>query len=363
MPFKVGIVGAGWYGCHLASSLASLGFEVTVFDRQSRLMHEASGNNQFRLHLGFHYARHHGTRLQSRDGFQRFIERYPTLSGDIAENIYAVPRQSSLIDFNTYKLIMAASGIDYIEMAAAPSLIQGVEGCLLTRERVILLERARDFFSQRLAGNLELDTEIRTVKNFDDRAEINGRPFDYVIDATWGQLRRLPIDVFYEPTMLLYYECKERMPAITFVDGPLCSIYPTEDPQIYTLSSVVHTPLGRCATAGEAHVRRAQVGRDLVTAKRIAMEDQISINVPSFRDMFRFVGVQLAIKTKPVGQYDDRSCYVFQDGRVFSVMSGKIDTIFFATERVLSMIEADNSSALPSTRPSALRDNMLMPAA
>lgn len=363
MPFKVGIIGAGWYGCHLASSLASLGFDVTVFDRQSRLMHEASGNNQFRLHLGFHYARHHGTRLQSRDGFQRFIERYPTLSAEVAQNIYAVPRQSSLIDFNTYKLIMAASGIDYIEMPTAPDLVQGVEGCLLTRERVILLERARGFFQQRLAGSLELDTEVRTLRNLDSHAEINGRRFDYVIDATWGQLRRLPIDVFHEPTLLLYYECREKVPAITFVDGPLCSVYPTEDPHIHTLSSVVHTPLGRCATAGEAHVRRAQVGKDLVTAKRIAMEDQVSVNVPGFRDLFRFVGIQLAIKTKPVGQYDDRSCYVFQDGRIFSVMSGKIDTIFFATERILSMIEADNSAALPNERPSALRENMLMPAA
>lgn len=363
MPFKIGIVGAGWYGCHMASSLATLGFDVTVFDRHHQLMQEASGNNQFRLHLGFHYARHHGTRLQSRDGFQRFIERYPTLSREVAENIYAVPRGSSLIDFQTYKLIMAASGIDFIEMQHAPDMLQSVEGCLLAQERVILLHRARELFQQRLAGSLQLETEVRTLRNVDGGAELNGQRFDYVIDATWGQLKRPPIDVYYEPTLLLYYECTELVPAITLVDGPLCSIYPTEDPQIYTLSSVPHTPLGRCATAGEAHVRRAEVGRDLVTAKRIAMEDQVSLNVPSFRDRFRFVGVQLAIKTKPVGQYDDRSCYVFQDGRIFSVMSGKIDTIFFATERVLSMIEAEHSAAATTEVPSALRDSILMRAA
>jgi hypothetical protein len=31
---------------------------------------------------------------------------------------------------------------------------------------------------------------------------------------------------------------------------------------------------------------------------------------------------------------------VFKRGRVFTVLSGKIDTVFYATERVLSMIEA-----------------------
>ena len=363
MQFKVGIVGGGWYGCHLASSLASLGFEVKLFERHIRLMHEASGNNQFRLHLGFHYARHHGTRLQSRDGFQRFIERYPTLSADVAENIYCVPRQSSLIDFSTYKLIMAASGIDFIEMNAPPDLLRNVEGAMLTRERVLLLDRARQFFEKRLEGSLALDTEVRSLHSDNTGVTINGQRFDYAIDASWGHFRKLPIDVFYEPTMLLYYEAMKMMPAVTLVDGPLCSIYPTEDAQIYTLSSVAHTPLGRYASGGEARARLASVGKDLVLAKRMAMEDQISINVPAFRELFKFVGVQLSIKTKPIGQFDDRSCYVFQDGRVFSIMSGKIDTIFFATERVLSMIEADHSSATPPARPNALRSNILMPAA
>lgn len=362
MPYKIGIIGAGWYGCHLASSLASLGFDVRVYDRHEELMQEASGNNQFRLHLGFHYARHHGTRLQSRDGFQRFIERYPTLSDEIEQNVYAVPNTTSLVDYSTYKLVMAASGIDYIEMPEPPAILTDVEGCLLTRERVIMLDRARRMFRSRLAGSLELGTEARVTAQGDRYAEINGERFDYVIDATWGQLKSLPIEVYYEPTLLLYYEASERLPAITLVDGPLASIYPTEDRSIYTLSSVPHTPLGRYGTAGEAHAARAAVDSALVGRKRALMEEQISQNVPAFRDLYRFAGVQLAIKTKPVGYFDDRSCTVYQDGRVFSVMSGKIDTIFFAVERVLSLIEADNEEDAADLTPSPLRRSILNPA-
>ena len=69
------------------------------------------------------------------------------------------------------------------------------------------------------------------------------------------------------------------------------------------------------------------------------MQEQITRYVPNFHDVFRFVGPQLSIKTKPIGRFDDRSCYVFKNGRVFSVMSGKIDTIFFAVDRILSLIE------------------------
>lgn len=342
MSFKIAVIGAGWYGCHIGSSLASLGFQVVVFDRAHRPLHEASGNNQFRLHLGFHYARHQGTRQQSRDGFLRFMERYPTLSAPIDDNIYAVPNADSLIDFQTYKLIMASSGIDFIELKSSDH-IRDVDGALSTSERVLLISQARRYFTERLGSALVLDTNVSSIAPHKDYVEVEGIKFDYLIDASWGQLVDLPLDIYFEPTMLLYYETKEKFPAITFVDGPLCSVYPTEDGSIFTLSSVPHTPLGFYKVATEAKQQLRNVTNELVESKRNLMEEQISKNVPEFRDVFSFAGVQLSMKTKPIGRSDDRSCYVYQNNRVISVMSGKIDTVFFATERILSMLEAQNS--------------------
>lgn len=77
-----------------------------------------------------------------------------------------------------------------------------------------------------------------------------------------------------------------------------------------------------------------------------------------FLDIYKFMGPQISIKTKPIGNSDDRSCYVGRDGRVLTVMSGKIDTIFFATERILSMIEADQDEGVadvPSSLPASIR--------
>ncbi|HQS47307.1 MAG: FAD-dependent oxidoreductase [Rhizobiales bacterium 24-66-13] len=340
MALRVAVIGGGWYGCHMGLSLKGLGFDVQIFERHDRLLNEASGNNQFRLHLGFHYARHHGTRLQSRDGFMRFMERYPNLSREVAENIYAVPREDSLIDFPTYRLVMTASGLEFRELRENSAGLRGVDGMLLTGERVLLIERARQYFKQNLDGVLHLGTEVESVESVGAHVVVNGEPFDYLIDCTWGHRGGLPIRFFYEPTILLYYECDVPFPAVTMVDGPLCSVYPTEDPNIYTLSSVPHTPLGRFDSSAEARAARDAVTGHVVAEKCAAMEDQISRYLPDFRDRFRFLGPQLAIKTKPVGKFDDRSCYVFRRGRVFTVMSGKIDTIFFAVERVLSFIEA-----------------------
>lgn len=340
---KIGIIGAGWYGCHLASVLDNLGFSVQLFDRESSVLRRASGNNQYRLHMGFHYARHHGTRIQSFVGFQRFIERYPGLSLPVENNIYAVPNYRSLIDYQTYKLIMVSSGLKFIDLEDNPNDLVDLEGCMSTPERVVLQEKARDYFSQRLNAVLRLDTTISSLRNSETGVDLDGERFDYVIDATWGHLSSLPIEVLYEPTLLLYYETAHAFPAVTLVDGPLGSVYPTDQQNLFTLSSVPFTPLGQYATAGEARHALDNVSADVVAHKRAAMEEQISLNVPMFRDVFRFAGIQTSIKTKPVGMVDDRSCHIFQDRRIISVLSGKIDSIFYAAERVLSILELDHS--------------------
>jgi len=340
MSLSFAVVGGGWYGCHIASSFRALGFNVTVFEQNERLFHLASGNNQFRLHLGFHYPRHYGTRMQSRDGFSRFVERYPSLSRPVADNIYAVPLGDSLIDFLTYKLIMTSSGIEFTELPETPAMLANVEGCLQTPERVVLLDKARRYFAERLNPFLVLNHRVESVEERGDGVYVDGRRFEFVIDATWGHLSKPPINLYYEPTILLYYEANSAFPAVTMVDGPLGSIYPTEDPSLFTLSTVAHTPLGRFDSAEQARQALSAVDREIVATKVARMEDQITRYVPGFRDVFRFVGPQLSMKTKPTGSFDDRSCYVFKQGRVFSVMSGKIDTIFFAAERILSLIEA-----------------------
>jgi len=339
MTLRIAVVGGGWYGCHIGGSLLALGFDITVFEQHQRLFHEASGNNQFRLHQGFHYARHHNTRIQSRDGYFRFIERYGELSRDIPQNIYAVPHEDSLVDWQTYKLIMTATGLNFREEEVGAGGLVGMDGAMCVDERGLLTTRARDYFTAVLGANLRLGCRVSQIDAEETHVEVDGERFDFLVDTTWGHMTRLPVKHIFEPTLLLYYSAAADLPAITLVDGPLCSVYPTETPRLYTLSSVPHTPLGQASSPQEACAIRAAVTADTVEQKKRLMEEQISRYMPDFKDRYRFEDVQLAIKTKPVGRVDDRSCVVYRQGRIASVMSGKIDAIFFAAERILTFLQ------------------------
>ncbi|KAF5639067.1 FAD dependent oxidoreductase [Fusarium sp. NRRL 52700] len=272
-PNNLGIIGGGWYGCHIAASLRALGFRVKLFEQHKRLLHEASGNNQFRLHMGFHYARHSGTRLQSRDGFLRFIEHYPELSRIVPCNIYAVPTQDSLLDYNTYKAIMASSGVAFTEGAPPGIHITNVDGIMCVPERVLLLSKTRVYFEAALKGALELGRKVSSIQEVDDGVLIDGESFDVVVDATWGHYMDLDLEVIYEATLLLYYEGPPEYPAVTLVDGHLASVCHTEVPGLFTLSSVPHTPLGQFKTAAEARAARDDVSPATITTKRALMEE------------------------------------------------------------------------------------------
>ncbi|QGQ70023.1 NAD-binding protein [Halomonas sp. PA16-9] len=275
MSFSFGVIGAGYYGCHIASSFKALGFDVTIFDSENTLLSKASGNNQFRLHQGFHYARNYRTRVQSRDGYMRFIERYPTLSDPIKTNLYAVPNEDSLVDFLTYRLIMTSSGIEFSEVKAELYNLSSCSGVILTDERVLRTDKARELFSMRLKNNLRMGVTVTSLEEVGKKIFINGAPFDYVIDATWGAFSKIEYPVFYEPTLLLYYRSNLRSYALTMVDGDLCSIYPTDKEDIFTLSSVSHTPLGKFKTMVEASSYLEGVTTEMVEKKRSCMENQV----------------------------------------------------------------------------------------
>lgn len=340
MSMKIAIIGGGWYGCHIAATLDALNFDVTLFEQHHRLLHEASGNNQFRLHLGFHYARDYRTRLQSRDGYQRFLERYEHLTESVKYNYYIVPKDDSVLDFMTYKIIMLTSGIEFDEIHAPPRYLRHVKGMINTNERKIMTQKARDYFGEILGDKIHLDTKIDHVEIFSDGVKIGQEQYDFLIDATWGHFDKRHEHFFYEPTLLLYYKTEEiDFPALTYVDGPLCSLYPTENEGVYTLSSVPITPLGRFENADDARKFLANITEETIQVKRLAMEEQIKKYLPDFSLRFTYQSPQLAIKTKPIGQNDDRSCYVEQNGRKISIMSGKIDTVFYASQQILKIIE------------------------
>lgn len=336
---RILVIGAGWYGCHIAAALRAAGYEVVVADRASAPLAGASGHNQYRLHMGLHYPRSLLTRQQTLHGYYRFLQKYPFLLHDIPNNLYAVDSHDSLLDFGTFCQVMEASAIPAEPVAAESFGLTHVEGVVRCREKSLLTDVARQHFVKHLADSLQLGWRIEQVAPMDDHVVVDGERFDALVNTTWFGFRPLPSkrEYWYEPTLLFYYETPRTDLAITIMDGPFCSLYPCGDGRA-TLSSVPFTPLGRFATAAGAKGRLDAITTAEVDALRHAMEEQVQRYYRDFSEDFSFAGVQRSVKTKLATGSESRACFVDQIDREIWVFSGKIDTVFTAEAEVLGRI-------------------------
>ena len=67
--------------------------------------------------------------------------------------------------------------------------------------------------------------------------------------------------------------------------------------------------------------------------------EKVTFYYPGFERDFELLGHFLSIRTKLLNENANRECIVNDKGRVINVLSGKISSIFEASEKVLSIID------------------------
>ena len=80
------IIGAGWYGLHLASELKKK-YNVTIFEKEKSIFLGSSGFNQFRAHEGFHYPRSSKTIKEIKKNSMKFKKQSEFYNSFITPNL------------------------------------------------------------------------------------------------------------------------------------------------------------------------------------------------------------------------------------------------------------------------------------
>jgi hypothetical protein len=324
------VIGTGWYGCHIIDKLIHNKFDYICWERNREIFKESSSKNQNRLHLGFHYPRNSSTRKQSRDGFSKFIEHYPTLSKKLDDNIYFVAKDS-IIDFETYKSIYLQENYTFEEVKIVDN-IHNVEGGIDTDERLILHDTSKAFWETK-SFNIALNEKVSLVEGkllsqCGNRVCNSG---DIILDCTYGGL--IDDDNYFTEYFISFVVHLNDFlyGALTFMDGPFFSIFPYENSKgekLYTLT----------------HVKYCILKSKIIDNNSI---NEIFSHVIADCSHFiadHIVGIKLvdyfiSKKTKPFSNSDSRAVEVSFFNNVISVRSGKIDAIFYAEEKVKNVLD------------------------
>ena len=324
---KVRVLGGGWFGCHIAATLIRDGHDVVLHETRDRLFGGASGNNPARLHIGCHYPRSHATRAACQQHFRGFMAEYGHLTRCVRTNLYAIAESHSLVDFETYRSILRGE-IEFITVDDPTEYgLRSVEGAMLVRERHIIIDDAREHFSQLLGDAVALST--------DKAGPVDSRDYDMTVDCTFCAKDSAGIDR-YEPCLVVLLKGPTDT-AVTIMDGPFPSVYPwNEEAGLCSLSSARYTPFSKqCGTMQQAQWVLDGLKASEVRAQAERMMGSMATFYPAVHDLYEIADCRLSIRAMPLSAADTRLVDLVRVGdRAVRIRAGKIDAIMHAAEMV-----------------------------
>lgn len=327
---KIAIIGGGWIGCHLAYKLKD-NHEIKLFEKNENIFRETSYNNQNRLHLGFHYARNYKTRELCKSTFEGFLNDYDFSVSNVDKNCYCVPKNKSIIDYETYLKIFEEFEYNKIDV----NLIN-IEGCINTKEKHINFKKCADFFMKEL-GDLIVHEKITKRK-----LHKLSQNYDLVIDATNNSLGvNNGKNVFYELTISLLYEKINNtdFDSITMVDGNLFSLYPYSE-NTFTLTDVEYTPIKKFKSMKNLNRYKKKINDLYVDCRKKLFEEKVLIYYPKFLNDFKYKRHFLSIKSKIEDDSSSRYPVIIENDNIISCFTGKIQGIYIIEEYVISKINS-----------------------
>lgn len=311
---KIAIIGAGWVGCHLANNLRQNN-DITLYEKDE-VFSGSSFYNQNRLHLGYHYSRSFNTRNLCKNTFTQFYNDYFFIIENVKKNIYSVPINDSLIDFNTYLKIFEDFNTHKI---VEVKNLKHIEGSILVEEKYINPIKSKKFFQENLLDLIVYD-EIS-----ENNVSALKKDFDLIINATNNNFLSIKDDTFSENCIVLLYEKVKdsEFDALTLVDGKLMSIYPYDlNSNLYSLTDVEFTPQGNLS----------------IEVLKSKMENKVLKYYDNFLNDFKYHSYVKSIKYKLKNLSDTRIPLITQTENIINCFTGKIQGIYFIEDYIRRLL-------------------------
>jgi hypothetical protein len=257
---KVAVVGGGIFGCTAAIILADAGHQITLFEKEERLLTQTSRKNQLRLHRGYHYPRSPETVAELRQSLPEFTDFYHDVTYRAKQHIYAIAEEDSLVDPGEYLKFCDENRLPYEIIKDSPYLTDRIALAIKADESLIDSYALYRLVIQKLtarADKIMLRPETKfTAEQIDQ--------YDLIVNATYSNLNELTP---HEQQLEYQYEFCEKITgdvprslskmSIVVMDGPFCCIDPLD-------GSSWHSLLGNVTYA----VRATEIGKVMSPALR-----------------------------------------------------------------------------------------------
>ena len=133
---KICIIGAGTFGCTIASKLAeNKNFKIDLFEKENDILKGVSFKNQQRFHRGYHYPRSERTIKEVKNSYNKFLKYFGSNIFGKTINLYGISRQNSLITYKEYLNLLKKNNLKIVENKKYKIFSKYIEGSIITNEK------------------------------------------------------------------------------------------------------------------------------------------------------------------------------------------------------------------------------------
>lgn len=391
---KIGIIGGGWNGCHLALVLTKKGHDVTILERNDDIFQAVSGSFGIRLHKGPHYPRSDKTRERCRETHHRFCRTYPELVVHHEYAVYALgnidsmgnPPKVSKDEFTAVCFEDPSCKLLDLDSSEYTNLLMAAD---MEEPSIAVGSRLRETFRQYLkdanipivcnfevTGLVATETTNMIVKGLKNRKKVT-KEYEKVINCSGYNNALLnsrvktdfpfPMETKYQPCIALVYTdtqpTSEKPFSFIVMDGWFPCIMPYIEDEVhvfqgtsasapaampatrkYILTHGAHTIMASCSYPDEAYTVLNELTDEFIEQHiKPRCEHEINRFWPTFAKRFKYHSWKGEVLCKIRTQKEFRGSVTYAGPYgVIHVIPGKISNIFDAEEETVALLDSRN---------------------
>ena len=223
---KILVIGAGLFGCAIGYELNKVGHKVTIIEKDSDIMMNASKLNHNRIHFGYHYPRSLDTAKQSLDGLEYFTEHYIESIVSGFSNHYMIATDGSNVTPAQYLEFCDKLNVNH-EYYEYPN--NELVNMNLINFSVSVYEPVYDYkILKRLVKENISNLDLRLNTPF-----ISSDGYDCIINTSYANVNIInkklnvsTLDLKFQDVVIPIFKMKSKPFGLTIMDGPFCSVMP-----------------------------------------------------------------------------------------------------------------------------------------
>ncbi len=249
MKKRIIIIGGGIHGLSCAMELADLDYEIVLIEKETELFQGTSGATHNRAHMGYHYPRAENTVEECQAGLNLFKHKFKEALIYPDSNYYLISKYNSMSSAAQFESFCKKFNLPYEKKWPEKCFLEQslMSQSFLVPEPVFDVSKLIDIFNRYvkqkkiiLKTNTMLLKGEKTPQNtfqimVNEQGVNKKYTGDLVINATYAYSNNILKAFGLEQHMTKYnlqivevavVRCKQKIPALTIMDGPFISIMP-----------------------------------------------------------------------------------------------------------------------------------------